>query len=831
MRHRQKLARVKELLQSALGDAPSAENGHSTAMEAEQATKAPKKKKKTKNGKKGVIDDTDNAVDVFGGAGLTQEELLHSALGRTEESQAPEAATDKLPTNTERQNELLVVDDEKPAVGASAEQEEVLQSTLPGPVAKEEDIEVFQAEAEEGDTETALVEEAASESEAADEEDLDEDFEEDEEFRAEMDDFVAEMEDFTEEGRRRKSLSKAAAQKQATYGSGGEKFTSIRLEDIGVNFSGIDILRSVTWEVKTGDRIGLVGQNGCGKTTLLKIVAGSLESTSGKVTRSSKRTKASFLRQEFVDELTMSNTLREEFRSAFVAENELMTKYEAVENKVAAAGDDLSQLEELLNELEDLRQKCEAENVWNLESRIDKILPGLGFSEEDNDKLVGSFSGGWKVRIGLGKVMLSDPDVLLLDEPTNHLDLESVEWIEKYLAGCELPMVIVSHDREFMDRLCTKIIEIENGEAFEYPGNYSKFISSKKERRTAWQAAFERQKKYLDEQRSFIRRFRSSATRAAQVKSREKMLAKMEKSGELVRKPPTQGKPLVFRFPAAPRSARDVVILDEISHRYGEKVLFEDASIALERGDKVAILGPNGCGKSTLLRFIMEREKPDSGDVESLKNENVVAAYFEQNQADVLDLTKTVIDTAREAAPGSMSYEEIRALLGKFLFKGDSVKKQVSSLSGGEKARLALCKLMMTPCNLLVLDEPTNHLDIPAKEMLEEALQYYDGTLVVVSHDRYFVSQVAQQIVAVEDHQLELYDGDYKYYMERNADMRAKMESRFIKGVTDIKSAPTVDLEELAAADKSKKKKKNFGGSGIKSGKTKEMNAKRWSNL
>jgi len=809
-------------------------------------------KQKKKKGKGKLVVTEDNAVDIFAGVGKTQEELLAEALGRRDGDANP--TTDASFSTVVEDPAISIRDKQKQKKGKKAlatenvkdifdsagkSSDELLADAM-GDEQQNEPVASSRMDSKTNGFGPAMAEglnneeeEEETSLEGVSEEYLQEleSFQEDTDVADEFQNFATEMEDFTEPGRRRKSLSKVAAQKQATYGSGGEAFTSIRLEDVGVTFRDQEVLKSVTWEVKTGDRIGLVGANGCGKSTQLKIIAGTLEPTKGEVVRSSKRTKSSFLKQEFVDDLIMSNTLREEFRRAFEEENRLLSQYYEVEKGIESAGEDMDKLEKLLNALEDLRVKCDAAGAWNLESRIDRVMPGLGFTESDNDKLVGSFSGGWKVRIGLGKVMLSDPDVLLLDEPTNHLDLESVEWIEEYLSSCPLPMVIVSHDREFMDRLCTTIVEIENGEAFEYKGNYSAFIKSKKQRRLAWEAAYEKQQKFLDEQRQFIRRFRSSESRASQVKSREKMLVRMESSDEMVKRPPRPGKPLVFRFPPAPRSARDVVSLEDVSHAYGNKVLFKEANIGIERGDKIAIIGPNGCGKSTLLRFIMKTEKPDSGLVQSLENHNIVAGYFEQNQADVLDPEKTVVDIAQDAAPPEMPYEQIRALLGKFLFKGDAVEKKVSALSGGEKARLALCKLMMTPANLLVLDEPTNHLDIPAKEMLEEALRDFNGTVIVVSHDRYFVSQVATQILAVEDHQLELYDGDYKYYIEKNAELSQKLKDRSIDGVTTIRSAPRVDPAIVEQEGKVTKRKRNFGGSGVASGKSNVMNAKRWSNL
>lgn len=667
----------------------------------------------------------------------------------------------------------------------------------------------------------------------------DENFEPDQDVIDEFTKTTMEFADYTPAGRREKARSSRNSRsdqdkrmmdpKRANFGSGGEKYTSVRLEDVVMTFRNTTILNGVTWGIHTGERVGLIGENGCGKTTQLRMIAGLVQPTSGEVVRSSSKTKASFLRQEFVDELDPTRTLREEFLSAFKEESKLLFEYEECERSISNAGEDMEKLEKLLNRLEDLRVQCEQKNAWNLDSRVDKVMPGLGFHEDDNDKLVASFSGGWKVRIGLGKVLLQDPDLLLLDEPSNHLDSESIEWLEAFLQTCKLPMVVVSHDREFLDRVCTKIVEIESGEAFEYPGNYSTYVKLRKEQRTAWEAAYDRQQRFLKEQTDFIKRNRRNPARSSQVKSREKMLERMERTGEMVRRPPRQGKPLVFRFPPAPRSGRDCIIIEDLMHGYGGRLLFEDASIAVERGDRIALIGPNGSGKSTLLRLITGRENPQEGTVECEGLTNISLAYYEQNQADALDLEITVLQTLKDAAPMTTSYEEIRALLGKFLFKGDDVEKQVGALSGGEKARLALAKIMLKPSNVLVLDEPGNHLSISAKEMLEEALQHFDGTLLLVSHDRYLISQVATQIIAIEDKQLVLYDGDYKSYMEKNQELKERLQARFIPGVAEIKNAPKVVIEQpIEAVEKKVKRKKNFGGSGVKSGKSNEMNAKRW---
>lgn len=820
----------EKLLADALGDGP-------THNDINGAASTPKKEKKGKGKKK--LQARDNAVDVFEGNGMSQEELLAEALGGTGPPEPVPSAQSKGGKKKKKRGKSAI-DEEDNAVdvfgGAGMSQEDLLAEAMgetksPGTVDDAVDtVEAFQADNSEPD-EDKLV---------AEEEDPLDDFEPDAEVVSEFENIGDEFQAFTAVGRREKSKSRRGERnqtesrlsdpKRATFGSGGEKFTSVRLEDVTVVFRNTTVLNGVTWGVRTGERVGLIGENGCGKTTQLRLIAGLLESNEGEVIRSSTKTKASFLRQEFVDELDPTRTLREEFMSAFTEEGKLLADYKQCEDDIAGAGEDLEKLEVLLNRLEELREKCEQMDAWILDSRIDRVMPGLGFIDEDNDKLVASFSGGWKVRIGLGKVLLQDPDLLLLDEPSNHLDSESVEWLEAYLQTCKLPMVVVSHDREFLDRVCTKIVEIESGEAFEYPGNYTRFSQLKKEQRKAWEAAYERQQKFVKEQENYIKRSRRSPARSSQVKSREKMLLRMERTGQMVRRPPRQGKPLIFRFPSAPRSGRDCIIVDELTHGYGEQTLFKDASIAIERGDRIALIGPNGSGKSTLLRLITGKEEPECGTVECEKLTNITLAYYEQNQADALELDVTVLETLKRAAPSDMCYEEIRALLGKFLFKGDSVNKKVAALSGGEKARLALAKIMLEPSNVLVLDEPGNHLSISAKEMLEEALQHFDGTLLLVSHDRYLISQVATQILAVEDQQLVLYDGDYKSYMEKDQELKERLQARFIPGVAEIKSAPKFVIEEpIEVIGKKQKRKRNFGGSGVSSGRTKEMNAKRWS--
>jgi ATP-binding cassette subfamily F protein 3 len=543
----------------------------------------------------------------------------------------------------------------------------------------------------------------------------------------------------------------------------------LRLEHISKIYPTGEVLKDVNWEVKPGDRIGLVGVNGAGKSTQLKIIAGEIEPTAGEVVRPASLHIA-YLTQEF--EVDPTRTVREEFWTVFKEANQVQHSLAQVQRDMETA--DPEKLDQLIHKLDRLQRLFEGLDGYGLESQIEKILPEMGFEIEDGDRLVSAFSGGWQMRMSLGKILLQKPDLLLLDEPTNHLDLETIEWLETYLKGLKTPMVIVSHDREFLDRLCTQIVETERGVSSTYLGNYSAYLQQKAEAQEAQLSAYERQQKELDKQQAFVERFRASATRSTQAKSREKQLDKIERI-----EAPTGGlRTLHFRFPPAPRSGREVVVIKDLVHTYGEKILFLGADLLIERGDRIAFLGPNGAGKSTLLHLMMGMEQPTEGTVE-VGNHKVIPGYFEQNQAEALDLSRTVMQTIHDEVP-DWKNEEVRTLLGRFLFSGETVFKKVESLSGGEKARLALAKMLLRPANLLILDEPTNHLDIPAKEMLEEAIQNYDGTVIIVSHDRYFISQVANKIVEISDGEFRTYLGDYHYYLDKIAEEKEQARQEAI---------------------------------------------------
>jgi ATP-binding cassette subfamily F protein 3 len=552
----------------------------------------------------------------------------------------------------------------------------------------------------------------------------------------------------------------------------------LRLERISKIYPTGEVLKDVTWEVKTGDRIGLVGVNGAGKSTQLKIIMGEVEPTAGEIIRPTSL-HIGYLTQEF--EVDPRRTVREEFWTVFQEANQVHHQLIEIPQRMEKA--DPEELDRLIHQLDRLQRQFEALDGYGLEARIEKILPEMGFTIDDGDRLVSSFSGGWQMRMSLGKILLQTPDILLLDEPTNHLDLETIEWLEKFLKDLTTPMVIVSHDREFLDRLCTKIVETERGVSTTYLGNYSAYLQQKYEQQSAQLSAYERQQKELEKQQAFVDRFRASATRSTQAKSREKQLEKVEK----IEAPIADVRTLKFQFPPAVRSGREVVTIKNLVHIYDDKILFFGANLEIERGDRVAFLGPNGAGKSTLLRLIVGLEPPTEGSIEIGKH-NVIPSYFEQNQAEALDLTKTVLNTIHDEVPDWKDVE-VRSLLGRFLFSGETVLKRVESLSGGEKARLALAKMLLAPANLLILDEPTNHLDIPAKEMLESALKVYEGTVLIVSHDRYFISQVANKIVEIREGELIAYAGDYHYYLEKLDEEKQKGEQKRIEAEKAAKAA------------------------------------------
>ena len=571
----------------------------------------------------------------------------------------------------------------------------------------------------------------------------------------------------------------------------------LRLEQVSKIYPTGEVLRNVTWEVKPGDRIGLVGVNGAGKSTQMRLIAGFEEPSSGQVVRQGSP-RIAYLQQEF--DVDLERSVREELFQAFGEAATVLNRQREVEEEMGSekAAEDPDHLDELIHELGRLQSRFEGLHGYELDARIDKLLPTIGFSAAGAERPVKDYSGGWQMRIALGKILLQDPDLLLLDEPTNHLDVETIQWLEGYLLEQSAALVVISHDRTFLDRVCNQIVSTERGISRSYLGNYTSHLELKQLEQQSTQAAFERQQKEIATQQAYIDRFRASATRSTQAKSREKQLDKVE----LVEAPVESVSGPSFRFPAAPRSGAQVALFENLTHSYGDKILFLGADLEVERGDRIAFVGPNGAGKSTLLRLVMGAETPDEG-IAQLGEHNVVAGYFEQNQAEALDLNKTVIDTMYEAVP-DWTQTQVRSLLGNFCFSNDSVFKDVGQLSGGEKARLALALMLLSPCNLLVLDEPTNHLDIPAKQMLEDALMAYEGAALLVSHDRYFISRVANRIVELRDGELVLYRGDYSYYLEKKEEERAEAREKELAAQRDAKKKANQDKQKARTARKKK---------------------------
>ncbi len=534
----------------------------------------------------------------------------------------------------------------------------------------------------------------------------------------------------------------------------------IRFEGVSKIYSTDVVLKNISWEIKKGEKVGLVGSNGAGKSTQFKILIGEEEQTSGTIIKEGNP-KIAHLKQEFDCNLNFS--VRQELESSFKDIQIVAIKLLEIENEMKSLDikTNSNELEIFVNQLAKYQAKFEALGGYKMQSDVEKILPKLGFSIEDADKLVGNFSGGWQMKVALGKIILQKPDLLLLDEPTNHLDLETIFWLEEYLSSLKIAVVIISHDRYFLDKLCKKIIFVDRGTSETYHGNYSFFVEQKSLNEESKNKAYQLQQKEIELQKRYIDRFRASATRSSQAKSREKQLKKISK----IEAPLAKSKSPVFNFPECPRSGKLVLNIKNLSHSFEDKILFLDINLKISSGEKIAILGPNGCGKSTLLKIIMKKISPEIGDI-NLGKHNIITSYYEQNQAEALSLEERVIDLICNKSP-EWSQKKVRTFLGGFGFQNETVFKYVKQLSGGEKARLALALMIINPSNFLLLDEPTNHLDLQSKENLELAIKNYKGSLLIISHDRYFISKVANRIIEIKDSKLFSYDGNYEYFLEK----------------------------------------------------------------
>lgn len=510
----------------------------------------------------------------------------------------------------------------------------------------------------------------------------------------------------------------------------------ISIQNLGVEFSARPLFSDINAVINATDRIALVGKNGAGKSTLLKIIAGLQQPTSGVVSRQDGVT-IGYLPQQMniADETSVLDETRKVFSSLLERKREV----ERVSTALAERTDyDSDEYAGLIDRLTYLNERLEMDSTDNMEAEIERTLVGLGFMRSDFSRPTAEFSGGWRMRIELAKILLQKPDVLLLDEPTNHLDIESIQWLEQFLASKSRAVVLVSHDRAFIDNVTNRTIEISCGKAYDYKVNYSKFVELRKERVEQQRRAYENQQKQIAEIKDFIERFRYKPTKSNQVQSRVKQLEKIVP----IEIDEVDNSALRLKFPPAPRSGDFPLILDNVGKTYGDHKVFGGATFTLRRGDKVAFVGKNGEGKSTLVKCIMN-EIPFDG---SLKiGHNVSIGYFAQNQAQLLDGELTVFDTIDHVATGDMRLK-VRDILGAFMFGGEASDKKVKVLSGGEKTRLAMIRLLLEPMNLLILDEPTNHLDMKTKDILKDAIKAFDGTVIVVSHDRQFLDGLVDKV-------------------------------------------------------------------------------------
>lgn len=510
----------------------------------------------------------------------------------------------------------------------------------------------------------------------------------------------------------------------------------ISIQNLSVEFSAKSLFENISYVINRRDRIALVGKNGAGKSTMLKIIAGLQSPTSGTVAVPTDTT-IGYLPQHMT--ISDTATVRDEVRKAFSHVDEMHARLDRLNDELAGRTDyESDAYQRLIENITDLTERLAMEQTENFEAEMEKTLLGLGFSRDDFDRMTAEFSGGWRMRIELAKLLLTRPDVLLLDEPTNHLDIESIQWLEQFLVSKANAVVLVSHDRAFIDNVTTRTIEISCGKIYDYAVNYSKFVELRRERVAQQMRAWQNQQKEIADTEAFIERFRYKATKAVQVQSRMKQLAKIER----IEVDEVDNSHLSLRFPPAPRSGDYPVIADNVGKAYGDHQVFDGATFTIKRGEKVAFVGKNGEGKSTLVKCIMN-EIPYTGTLKI--GHNVKIGYFAQNQAQLLDESLTVFDTIDRVAVSDIR-TKIRDILGAFMFGGEAIDKKVKVLSGGEKTRLAMIRLLLQPVNLLILDEPTNHLDMSTKDILKQAIKDFDGTVIVVSHDREFLDGLVEKV-------------------------------------------------------------------------------------
>lgn len=523
----------------------------------------------------------------------------------------------------------------------------------------------------------------------------------------------------------------------------------LTINNLSFYFGGRAIFDGANLQIKPKDRIGLIGLNGMGKSTLLRLIVGEYQPDGGSISKAGD-CSIGFLNQDLLSYQTHDSILAVAMQ-AFERENYLQTEIDKVLHEM-----EVNYRDELVDKLGHLQEEFDHLGGYTIQSKAEEILEGLGFRTEELQKPLKEFSGGWRMRVMLAKLLLQKPAILLLDEPTNHLDLPSIQWVEKYIVNYENAVVVVSHDREFLDNVCNTTVEVTQNKLWSYPGNYSFFVEEKALRSEIQKSAFENQQAQIRQTERFIERFKAKASKSRQVQSRVKALNKLDLIDDVI----DANARVHFKFRFSVNPGRNVMALENVSKAYGEKVILDNTTINIERGDKIALIGANGKGKSTLLRIIAGSEQIQG---ERKLGHNVNFSFFAQHQLESLHMDETLLEELKYA-DSAKTEQELRLVLGCFLFQGEDVFKKIKVLSGGEKSRVALAKVLISEANFLLLDEPTNHLDMQSVNILIQALEQYEGTYVVVSHDRHFVSQVANKIWYIEDHQIKEYPGTYDEY-------------------------------------------------------------------
>ncbi len=531
----------------------------------------------------------------------------------------------------------------------------------------------------------------------------------------------------------------------------------ISVDGLTVEFGGTTLFKDVSFAINEKDRIALMGKNGAGKSTLLKIISGTKSATRGKVS-APRDAVIAYLPQHLL--ANDSRTVFEEAAQAFAQVFEMQHEIDDLNNQLSTRTDyESAEYYEIIEQLSALSEKFYSIEEINYDAEVEKILLGLGFLREDFNRPTGEFSGGWRMRIELAKILLQKPDLLLLDEPTNHMDIESIQWFEDFLINSAKAVIVISHDRAFVDNITTRTIEVTMGRIYDYKVNYSSYLQLRGERREQQQKQFDEQQKFIADNQDFIDRFRGTYSKTNQVQSRVKMLEKLP----AIEVDEEDNSSLRLKFPPSPRSGSYPVILEEMSKSYGEHNVFSNASFSIVRGERVAFVGKNGEGKSTMVKSLMG-EVDYEGKL--ALGHNTMIGYFAQNEASLLDEENTVFQTIDDVAKGDIR-TKIKDLLGAFMFGGDSWNKKVKVLSGGERTRLAMIKLLLEPVNLLILDEPTNHLDMKTKDILKSALQDYDGTLILVSHDRDFLDGLVSKVFEFGNKQVKEHLTDINGFLEK----------------------------------------------------------------